>query len=248
MKLIATDKADAAADQPIWPMYRALVGIATLCALLIVGVYLVTRPVIDAKRAAQLENAVFRVLPGAVRKSQFYLSADGTLSRTPLSRGDRVTLYAGYDKNDALVGVALQASGMGYQDAIRLLYGYSPASQTLIGMQVLDSKETPGLGDRVEKDADFLANFSALDVSVDTATGQLHHPVVAVKHGTRTRAWQIDGITGATISSQAIAAIIRQSTSAWVPGILKNRQAFLFSDDSVSGDSVLSERAKANKS
>ena len=48
-------------------------------------------------------------------------------------------------------------------------------------MQVLASKETPGLGDKIEKDAAFLANFEALDVA-GAADGQtLQHPIEAVK-------------------------------------------------------------------
>lgn len=224
MKLIASDTEQ---NKPSpWPMYRALVGIAILCGVLIVGAYTLTQPVIDAKRTAQLEAAIFKVLPGAVEKSVFYLSADGTLSQT--STNNSATLYAGYDQRKALVGIAVQANGMGYQDVIRLLYGYSPATQTIIGMQVLDSKETPGLGDRIENDHEFLDNFSALDVAVDDATAQLQHPVVAVKHGSKTQPWQIDGITGATISSQAVASILRQSTSTWIAKI--HQQQGLFAD------------------
>lgn len=234
MKMIATDSTDSHA--PIWPIYRALVGIATLCGLLIVGVYLVTRPVIEAKRATQLEQAVFRVLPGAVKKSRFNLSPEGVVSRGPATGKDDVTLYAGYDDSNALVGIALQASGMGYQDAIGLLYGYSPDQQRIIGMQVLDSRETPGLGDRIEKDRAFLENFAALDVRVDTGTGTLLHPLQLVKHGSKTEAWQIDAITGATISSKAVAGIIAQSSAAWLPSIKQQQHAFVFADEESKDD------------
>ena len=46
---------------------------------------------------------------------------------------------------------------MGYQDTIRVIYAYSFADRAIVGMQVLESKETPGLGDKIEIDADFVA-------------------------------------------------------------------------------------------
>ena len=36
----------------------------------------------------------------------------------------------------------------------------------MIGLQVLSSNETPGLGDRISKDAAFRKNFEALDASL----------------------------------------------------------------------------------
>ena len=37
---------------------------------------------------------------------------------------------------------------MGYQDVIVVFYGYSSADDAVIGIRVLESKETPGLGDQ----------------------------------------------------------------------------------------------------
>ena len=45
------------------------------------------------------------------------------------------------------------------------------------------------------------------------------NPIVPVKHGTKENPWEIDGITGATISSEAIANILRFSTEEWIPRI-----------------------------
>ncbi len=78
----------------------------------------------------------------------------------------RQVVYAGYDENDKLVGVAVEASGQGFADILRILYGYDPDKQKIVGFYVLESKETPGLGDKIEKDLNFLANFKALDVSL----------------------------------------------------------------------------------
>ena len=119
---------------------------------------------------------------------------------------------------------------MGYQDTISLLYGYSFEHQAIVGMQVLKSLETPGLGDRIASDPDFLLNFERLEVGLDSVTGKVAHPIEAVKHGAKTEAWQVDGITGATISSKAVAAALRDSSGEWVPILVRRRDDFAGSE------------------
>jgi len=207
-----------------WPMYRALVGIGMLCGLLIVFVYAGTRPVIEANRAAALERAVFAVLPAATTRRTFVLTAEGGFERTAETRGELI--HAGFDQAGTLVGVAIEASGMGYADTIGLLYGYAPERDAIVGMQVLTSKETPGLGNKIETDPDFLANFDALDVRLDDSGTSVLNPIETVKQGKKTDAWQLDGITGATVSSKAIGNILAASSSRWVP-LIKQRRADL---------------------
>ena len=156
--LIATDSGPA----PAWPMYRAMVGIGILCALLIVAVVLTTLPRIERNRAEALERAVLQVLPGAVGFRRHDIGRD---------------VYAAFDPDGQLVGVALEAQAMGYQDTVRILYGYDPARQAVVGMRVLESRETPGLGDRIETDPVFTANFEALDVSLAADSASLAHPI-----------------------------------------------------------------------
>jgi electron transport complex protein RnfG len=214
------------ARTPVLPMYRALVGVGTLCGLLIVTVFLVTLPIIQANEARYLESAVFTVLPGAVTKRSFFLAEDDRFR--PATPGDETarTVHAGFDADGELVGVAIQGQGMGYADTIRVLYGYDPERQVVVGMQVLASKETPGLGDKIEKDPDFLQNFTALDVSVAADGQTIANPVVPVKSGEKTQPWQIDSITGATISSKAIARILREGSEAWAPLVRGQRSVF----------------------
>lgn len=209
-----------------WPMYRALVGVGVACGLLIVSVYVLTLPVIARNEAEALQRAVLQVLPGAVAKASFVFAADGTFHPAGGTGTGGEMVHAGYDAAGQLVGVAVVGQGMGYQDVIRILYGYAPQQQVIVGMQVLASKETPGLGDKIEKDAAFLANFQSLDVRLAADGENLQHTIEAVKQGTKTAPWQIDGITGATISSKAIASILRQGSAQWVPK-LHARQADL---------------------
>ncbi len=202
---------------PVWPMYRALVGVGLLCGVLIVSVYELTRPIIERNRAEALERAILDVLPGARSSATFRLTGEGGFERLHEADGDARLAHAGYDADGRLVGVALEAASMGYQDTIRVLYGYSFEEQAVVGFRVLESRETPGLGDRVETDPAFLANFERLDVSLSADGSRVMHPIEAVKSGEKESPWQVDGITGATITSVAIAQALRRSTSWWMP-------------------------------
>ena len=207
-----TPKQEAASSTK---MLRAMLGIGILSAFLIVSAFELTRPRVERLQAEALEKAVFNVLPGTESIRAFGLNAQGEFVDTA-SENAEYTCYAGYDQNENLVGYAVEAAGQGYADIIRILYGYDPKEQVVIGFQVLESKETPGLGDKIEKDQRFLDNFKALDVGL-TPGGELKNKVITVKQGEKQNPWEIDGITGATISSRAIGNIIGASTSAVVP-------------------------------
>lgn len=192
----------------------ATLGVAGLLSgLILVGTYLLTRPLILSNQLEALEAAVFRVLPGAETR-KIYVIRDGSFSLrenvpTETTR-EETTLFAGYDGEGGLIGYAIAAEGAGFQDTIRLLYGLDPHKRTILGMEVLESRETPGLGDKIIKDQNFLANFRQL--SIDPI-------IVVVPHGTSDDPNEVDSISGATISSKAVVQIINDSQQRLLPVI-----------------------------
>jgi electron transport complex protein RnfG len=205
-------------------MLQAMVGIGIICALLIVLTFEYTLPIIKKNRAEALEKAIFKVLPGIVKKETFMLDENQTFALPNTEVKDNPLVYAGYNDQDDLVGYAIEASGIGFADIIRILYGYDPNKGKIIGFYVLESKETPGLGDKIEKDETFLDNFKALDVSLNSGLKELNNIVYTVKSGAKENPWEIDGITGATISSRAIGNIIAESSQNWIPLIYTNKE------------------------
>lgn len=201
----------------VWLMYRAMVGVGLVCGLLIVSVFQLTKPVIARNQAEALQRAIFQVLPQARGSATFRQVGDAAFEPYTGPGGGETLVYVGYDQAQEMIGFAIEAQGMGYQDVIRILYGYDFDQNAVIGIRVLDSKETPGLGDRIESDPEFLANFVRLDVSLHGDGTRVAHPIVLVKKGKKQNPWEIDAITGATISSRAIADILSRSTQRWVP-------------------------------
>ncbi len=205
-------------------MVLAMGSIGLVAGSLLVLVYLGTLPAIERNRAAALERAIFQVLPAAGRTVTFAVT-DGQLQPAAEAAPGTERIHAGYAEDGRLVGAAIEASGQGFQDTLRVLYGYAPECECIVGFTVLESKETPGLGDKIETDPKFTANFQALDVRLDPGTGEILNPIVLVKPGQKTEPWQIDAITGATISSRAVANILHDSTAVAVPLLARNLEA-----------------------
>ena len=221
-------KVNTIVDQPQTgsaKMLRAMVGIGVLCALLIVVTYEQTLPRIERLRAEALEQAIFKVIPGITHTKKFQHNDDDTFTEVTNPDKTRQIVYAGYNDNNEFIGIAVETAGQGYADIIRILYGYNPKTETIVGFYVLESKETPGLGDKIEKDQTFLDNFNALDVSLSDQS-EIKNNVVTVKSGSKVNTWEVDGITGATISSRAIGAIINASSKDIIPLLYKHKQTF----------------------
>ena len=198
-----------------WEMYRAIVGIGAFCAVLIVGVYIATAPQIKINQERFLAAAVSEVLPAAVVTQAVALDDQGKL--VTVEENAALPAFLGYDADGQLIGAVMTSEAMGYQDIVRVLYAYTFEKQAITGMKVLESKETPGLGDKVEKEPHFLANFEALDARPAPDGNGLANEIVTVKQGEKTEPWQLDGITGATITSVAIGNILNISAQVWVP-------------------------------
>lgn len=207
---------------PAWKLMRTLTLIAALTGLLIVLVYQWTLPVITKNREEALQKAIFRMRPETRRIDYFLVEGERLLPIQEQRQKSKI-LYAGYNESGRLTGVWAEAVGMGYQDKIRLLFAVDPRQQTIIGMAVLESKETPGLGDRIEKDERFQANFAALDARLNRQGIGLEHEIRTVKAGKKQQPWQIDGITGATISSKAVGKILNRGAQLTMPLVVKNQ-------------------------
>ncbi|MCU7848737.1 MAG: FMN-binding protein [Candidatus Thiodiazotropha sp. (ex Lucinoma kastoroae)] len=185
----------------------ATLGFAGLLSgLIIVTVFEATLPTITAYKAKMLQEAVFKVLPGSTRLQRLVYREEKLAVVEEVGK-EEAFVFGGYNSEGALVGYAIPGSGPGFQDIISLLYGYLPVQRKVVGMEILESRETPGLGDKIYKDAAFVANFDALSIDPE---------IVAVKRGSKSSPNEVDAITGATISSKAVVRIINQANQQWL--------------------------------
>ncbi len=173
-----------------------LTSFAAIAAALIVTAFQTTKPRIDRHKAEVIQAAAKEVLgePATVRSVFLYQGklVDVLPAGVDSTGLDRV--YLGTDASGTMKGFAITAGEPGFSDVINLIFGYEPATGRIVGMKVLEQKETPGLGDKIEKDSLFVHGFA----------GALS-PIQGVKRGTaHSGKNQVDMITGATISSRAV--------------------------------------------
>lgn len=184
----------------------AIAGAAA--GLLVVAVYKATLPTIERHEAAKVEGAVREVLKAPARWDTLYLVRDA-LTKSPAASEERKDLpkaYVGFDASGKEIGVAVTAQEPGFQEEVLLMIGFEPSTGKLIGFKVLDEKETPGLGDKIERDSSFTSQFP----------GRVA-PLKGVKARNASSLSEVQTITGATISSRAVIRIINHAVERWQP-------------------------------
>ena len=102
------------------------------------------------------------------------------------------------------VGWGIEAEGKGY-DTLLLVVGVDEQVTTLVGYRVITSLETEGIGDVIEKDADFVAQFEGKDAT---------RPLVPVPAGKPASGNEFNSVTGATYSSRGVANTINANLAA----------------------------------
>jgi electron transport complex protein RnfG len=211
---------------PAVSMIATLGIVSTVCGAIIVAAYEGTYDAAAANRRLALERTVFRVIPGAKSMVEFQADAKGVAPAEGASASEgAVKFYATYDAGGGLAGIAVEAAARGYADVVRILYAYAPSCQCISGIGVVSMKETPGIGDKIITDREFLANFQALDVKLSQDLKALANEVRTVKHGSKTKPWEIDAISGATITSRAVGKAINDSAQILLPRLVPELDA-----------------------
>lgn len=172
-------------------MFLNLVVIGALSGVILSGVFSVADPMIKANKERELKEAIFVVLPGA----RDFKIIEKTVGQ------EKLIVYKGIDENGQPVGVAFKADGGGFQGNIGLMVGLETDYLKLKAIEVLEQLETPGLGDKI-RDASFKDQFKGLDVKPK---------VEYIKYRKPEKPNQIQAITGATISSEAVVKNINRA-------------------------------------
>ena len=199
----------ATKEVPPWRLVAMMTAAGALAGLLIVTAFQVTLPRIQHHQGEVMQLAIQEVLKSPARFDTLYLHNGVLVRRLPaeVSQKGIEKIYLGYDKDGKRIGFAVSAAENGFQDLVTLMFGYDAAKHRLIAMKVIANKETPGLGDKIEKDGNFVNEFA------DAAT-----PMEGVKPGSGKEGENdIAMITGATISSRAVIRIINNAIARWQP-------------------------------
>lgn len=165
-------------------MFLNLTVVGSVSGVLLAAAFHYADPLIQANREKELKEAIFVVLPEA----KDYKVHEKTVDNKKL------TVYEGVDKEGAPVGIAFKAEGGGFQGNISLMVGLNLDYLRLKGIKVLEQVETPGLGNRIGEPK-FEDQFKGVEITPK---------VEYIKNRKPDKPNQIQSITGATISSDAV--------------------------------------------
>ncbi len=198
----------ASTQVPSWRLLATLGVAGALAGLLIVSVFQWATPRVEKHKAALLAEAIEDVLHAPSRADTLFDVAGKLTTEPPAAeRKGAERLYRGFDASGKSVGYAITWTETGFSDPVTLIFGYDPATKSVIGLRILSNKETPGLGDKIEKDSTFGQQFPGRVVPLSGVKG-------TVAAGDKS---SIVMITGATISSRTVVRMINNAVHRWEP-------------------------------
>jgi len=174
--------ADNASKTGVLRMILALAAVGILSGIVLVFVYNYAMPKIMVNARAETEKAIRDIFPGTVQ----------------IKKTAEKGVFKAEGKGGKLLGYAVLADGNGYQGEIKMIIGLDAGVSKMEGMEVLESQETPGLGAEIAG-GKFRKQFDGLSVT---------HPIEYVKNQKALEPYQVESITGATISSSAVVNIL----------------------------------------
>lgn len=159
-------------------------------------------PTIEANKLNETLEKVPELVFGADKAAQLQ-SAQQQIKITPrqieVQKPAKMTYYSVYETvlDGRREGWVVKSRGQGYADKIELLLGLDAGANKITGLFILDQKETPGLGNKIVEEkwrGQFLGKDTQKSLRV-TKTGAKSPE-------------EIDSVSGATISSDTVCAII----------------------------------------
>ena len=188
-------------DQSIIKTGLTLAVIAAICTALVALTFQATRERIAANEKALLEQSLQPALAGT-----FYDSgvSESRLVLPPphgLPGNDPAVIYRVFAEGEPVAALFAVTARDGFSGPIRILVGID-VDGTVTGVRILQHRETPGLGDKIESArTDWVFQFDGRSMGDPVATGW----AIKVDGG------EFDQLTGASVTPRAIIKAIRDT-------------------------------------
>ncbi len=187
-------------------MTLTLFIITAVAAVALGYVYNITKEPIQKAKDEKLKTAINIVVPGADK---------GTIEIDTVEiDGKQLFIYT-VSIDDKIIGTAINSfSNDGFSGLVRVMVGFDSDGK-IIDSDVLEHKETPGLGDKSSKSvSNWNERFKELDIST-----MKDQTLKVSKDG-----GEVDAITAATITSRAYCDAIQRAWSVYIATIDGNSQ------------------------
>lgn len=188
-------------DRPIWQSGVTLAVIAAICTALVAGTWQLTAERIEQNRKDFLERSLTPALAGLFFDSSVTESIISIPTPHDLPGTETAIIYRVYAGEEPVAALFVVSARDGYAGPIRLLVGIS-MDGTITGIRVLEHRETPGLGDRIDiTKSDWVLQFDG---------HSLRDPEPA-QWAIKTDGGKFDQLTGASVTPRSIVKAIKQT-------------------------------------
>ncbi len=178
-----------------------LAVIGGLCTAMVALTYTATAERIEANEQAWLERSLQPALSGLFFDSNVTESMITIPPPHDLPGPDAALIYRVYAEAEPVAALFVVSARDGYAGPIRILVGVE-TDGTITGVHVLEHRETPGLGDRVESGkSDWVRQFDGRSLADPVPGGW----------AIRRDGGQFDQLTGASVTPRAIVKAIRDT-------------------------------------
>ena len=179
----------------------ALGAAAAVCVAILSVVNQQTAPRISEQRLAAKLTILSEVLPGVNAGQSLLQDCLQVTDEQLLGKAAAQTLYRWRQHGELSAYIIETTAPDGYSGNIDLIVAITPDG-TVLGSRVLQHKETPGLGDKIEtRRSGWMFSFNNKTVTGDNAT----------KWAVRKDGGEFDQFTGATITPRAVISAVRKA-------------------------------------
>ena len=188
-------------DQGIVKTGMTLALIAAICTSLVAATYQATRERIAANEKALLEQSLQPALSGLFYDSG--VSESRLVIEPPhnLPGNDAAVIYRVFAAGEPVAALIAVTARDGFSGPIRILVGVG-YDGTVSGIRILQHRETPGLGDKIESArSDWVYQFDGRSITNPPVTGW----------AIRGDGGEFDQLTGASITPRAVIKAIRDT-------------------------------------
>ncbi len=188
-------------DQSIIKTGLTLAVIAAICTALVTVTFQATRDRIAANEKALLEQSLQPALADTFYDSG--VSESRLVLQPPhgLPGNDPAVIYRVFAKGEPVAALFAVTARDGFAGPIRVLVGIG-IDGTVTGVRILQHRETPGLGDKIESArSDWVFQFDGRSIDNPATSGW----AIEVDGG------EFDQLTGASVTPRAIIKAIRDT-------------------------------------
>ncbi len=180
-------------ESTFFNMVSTLFLVTAIASTALGYMYEMTKKPIEIAKKQKLENAISEVVPEFDNLNTFSLM--------PKTGSDSVIFYEAI-KEDKLVGTAIKTyTDNGFSGKIWIIVGFD-TKDNIINYKVIEHKETPGLGDKMDA---WFSNENKQSSYINGRNPGTSNLTVSKDGG------EIDAITAATISSRAFLDAIQRA-------------------------------------